>query len=86
MSDGALNWREVQAEHHLKRARLFACYAAAYESEARSCDQKSRRGYLFRRARQFSKDAELRLAKAKELAKHLTGKTDHGEVERGRIA
>lgn len=61
------NWREVQAEHHLSKARLFACYAAAYESEARSCEQTGRRKYLFTKACQFRKDGDLRLAKAKEL-------------------
>lgn len=61
------NWRSVQAEHHASRARLFACYAVAYESEARSCDHAGRRRYLLSKARQFRRDAELRLAKAAEL-------------------
>lgn len=63
------NWREAQVEHHLSRARLFACYAAAYESEARTCKQTGRRKYLFTKARQFRKDAELRFAKAKQFSR-----------------
>lgn len=63
-----LNWREAQASHHSRQSRLLSSYAAAYESEAKSCEHDGRRKYLADKARRYRRDAEQRARKARDLS------------------
>lgn len=65
------SWRQAQADHNERMARLSDAYAAAYEGDVQYADGAGQRTYLIRQARTHRKDAESRRAAAERLRSSL---------------
>ena len=57
-------WKQAQADHHHRMAKLSDAYAAAYEGDVQFAKGRGQRSYLVQRARGHRKDAQLRRAAA----------------------
>jgi hypothetical protein len=65
----SVNWREAQAEHHDRMARLAIAYAAAFEGDLTYAGSNRQSQYLQKRATAYRLEAGRRSAKASELRK-----------------
>jgi len=63
----AAGWRESQAEHNERLARLSDAYASAYEGELQYAERAGQRIYLVRRAQRHRQDAILQRKAAERL-------------------